>query len=197
MAAAAATATAGVLTDSAVGSEGAVEHGAVDAGHLRSLRRLWNIGSHREAMEIVTRDTVKVNPGVSEGRLLSGLCFNNDGMLETIRWNHLNIQLRELLESFGTVQTSVPSGFKSWGTLSHARGSVYINCNRLAALPESFGDIIVAGTLHLTPNWLESLPSSFNRVAVGHDLILEIAFGGDDPNGCCNLSGYSVGQVVF
>ena len=64
--------------------------------------------------------------------------------------------------------TALPESFGDL-TLS---GSLSLGRNRLRTLPESFGSLTVGGNLILSQNQLRTLPESFGSLTVGGDLYL-------------------------
>ena len=119
------------------------------------------------------------SPGTTEAKLRQGLSFNGD-TLES--WDLRRCNLTALPEEFGAVRTTgdlrldynnrlatLPDSF---GNLV-VGGHLYLNHNQLATLPDSFGNLVVGGGLGLCGNRIATLPRNFANVTVGEDLVLK------------------------
>ena len=127
----------------------------------------------------VKDDLLRLNPSLSREQLESDndipsrprIAFDEDG--ESLRYLNLSclglVALPESISQFRTRRRTNQWGF----ALEHSDGTVWLQRNKLTALPESFGDLAVGGDLHLEHNLLEDLPQSFGRLVVRANLHLQ------------------------
>ena len=116
-------------------------------GGWQVLRSLWRAGKHGEALDLLIRKMLELNPNATEERLRQGLRFNGDGMLEDWYLDYCNLEA--LPEEFGMVVTT---------------GYLSLDRNQLRSLPESFGNVTVGGALYLEGNQISEWPKSFPNV---------------------------------
>jgi hypothetical protein len=133
----------------------------------------------QSAWAAVKDDLLRLNPSLSREHLESDngipsrprIAFDEDG--ESLRYLNLSclglVALPESISQFRTRRRTNQWGF----ALEHRDGAVRLQRNKLTALPESFGDLVVGGDLHLEHNLLEDLPQSFGRLIVGANLHLQ------------------------
>ena len=95
-------------------------------------------------LNVLIREMVECNPGVTETKLREGLELNPDSSIKS--WNLQDCNLGKLPEMFGALR--IPDYLDLSG-------------NKLSSLPASFGLIEVSGNLDLSHNQLGSLPDSF------------------------------------
>eukprot|EP00658_Telonema_sp_P-2_P083694 TRINITY_DN912_c0_g1_i31.p1 TRINITY_DN912_c0_g1~~TRINITY_DN912_c0_g1_i31.p1 ORF type:complete len:341 (-),score=50.48 TRINITY_DN912_c0_g1_i31:399-1421(-) len=154
---------------------------------------LWESNQHLEAVEVVIRKMVALNPNPSrhvdpnppsmgwgdsclEDRLRRGLFFNGEGRLAS--WNLSACGLEVLPEWFGSLQVSgrLDLSYNKLWRLPHSFGSLQaggdldMSYNNLESLPDSFGSLRVGGHLDLSHNKLRSLPQSLRNLQVRGDL---------------------------
>eukprot|EP00658_Telonema_sp_P-2_P076452 TRINITY_DN6694_c0_g1_i1.p1 TRINITY_DN6694_c0_g1~~TRINITY_DN6694_c0_g1_i1.p1 ORF type:complete len:280 (-),score=73.95 TRINITY_DN6694_c0_g1_i1:131-970(-) len=144
----------GQLLDEAMTLEatGVVKDPEVELG-MKELWVMWEQSGHQEAVEVVTRDLLLLNPRCPKERCTNGLEFAPDGRLQS--WNLSNSNLVALPESFGSLMVL---------------GDLWLDVNKLSQLPESFGSLKVGGDLYICCNPLSTLPESFGEVQVRGDL---------------------------
>eukprot|EP00658_Telonema_sp_P-2_P065656 TRINITY_DN54855_c0_g1_i1.p1 TRINITY_DN54855_c0_g1~~TRINITY_DN54855_c0_g1_i1.p1 ORF type:complete len:234 (+),score=44.30 TRINITY_DN54855_c0_g1_i1:177-878(+) len=119
------------------------------------LPAFWDDGRDREAVDVLIRDMLALNPRCSEDQLRRGLRFFASGKLAS--WRLRQVSGLVLPESFGTVRV---------------KGLLDLQANKLSALPQSFGEMQVGGSLDLSRNQLSFFPPSFSRIQVGQTVWL-------------------------